>query len=335
MGRKRWMAGVLFCVLFVFLGTGGCSVKEETSPELILRYADNQPKEYPTTQAAEYFAGLVKERTGGKIIIRIYPNGELGDENSVMEQVQFGGVDFTRVSLGTLSEVVPEFEILQLPYLYHSAEHMWEVLDGAIGEEFLQIPRKVGIIGLSWFDAGARSFYTVMPIKSLADLQELTIRVQESGFMSRVVELLGAIPVQIAYGDVYSALQKGKIDGAENNFPSYAAAGHYEAAPYLVLDEHSRLPEMQIVSAVAMERIAQVEEEFVQIVLECARESARYERQLWLETEEKARSQVKERGCEITELSEEELDKFRQAVQALYESYTEEEISIIREIQGR
>ena len=321
-------------LLFLFLFVCGCSKTQQEYPELILRYADNQPKDYPTTKAAEYFAGLVEERTDGKVVIRVYCNEELGDENSVMEQVQFGGIDFTRVSLGTLSEVMPEFEVLQLPYIYDDTKHMWRVLDGEIGEEFLQIPQNAGIVGLSWFDAGARSFYTSMPVKSLADLQGLTIRVQESGFMSRVVEFLGAIPVQIAYGEVYSALQTEKIDGAENNFPSYAATGHYEAAPYLVLDEHSRLPEMQIMSMITMERIEKLDESYLRIIRDCAKESAEYERKLWLETEKQAREQVKARGCVITELTKEQLEEFRAAVQPLYESYSEGEKKIITRIQG-
>ena len=326
---KKRLAGLL--VLFLCLC--GCSQPQQVYPELILRYADNQPKDYPTTKAAEYFANLVEERTDGKIVIRVYCDGELGDENSVMEQVQFGGIDFTRVSLGTLSEILPAFEVLQLPYLYNDTSHMWRVLDGEIGENYLQSPQEAGIVGLSWFDAGARSFYTSMPVASLTDLQGLTIRVQESGFMSRVVELLGATPVQIAYGDVYSALQTERIDGAENNFPSYAATGHYEAAPYMVLDEHSRLPEMQIMSVITMERIAEIEEDYIRIIKECAKESAEYERELWLETEQQAKEQVKNRGCVITELTKEQLEEFRIAVQPLYESYSEEEKEIIIRIQ--
>lgn len=328
---KKRMLSIIGMTIMLLLT--GCRASKEEYPDLILRYADNQPADYPTTQAAEYFARLVEERTEGKIVIRVYPNGELGDENSVMEQIQFGGIDFTRVSIGTLSELLPEFEILQLPYLYNDAEHMWRVLDGELGEEFLLSTEQVGIIGLSWFDAGARSFYTSVPVTSLAELQGMTIRVQESEFMSRVVELLGATPVQIAYGDVYSALQTAKIDGAENNFPSYVATGHYEAAPYLILDEHSRLPEMQIMSAVTLERIAEIDEKYVQIVKECARESAIYERQLWLETESEAEELVKSLGCEITELSREQLEEFRQAVQPLYDRYSIEGKKQIKRIQ--
>lgn len=302
-------------------------------PELILRYADNQPEDYPTTLAAEYFARLVEERTHGKIVIRVYANGELGDENSVFEQVQFGGIDLTRVSMSTLAEFFPNVEVLQLPYLYDDADHMWRVLDGQIGDQFLASTRQAGVIGLSWFDAGARSFYTREQITSLEDLQGLTIRVQESEFMSHMVQLLGAVPVQIPYGDVYSAMQTAKIDGAENNWPSYESTGHFEAAPYFLLDEHSRLPEMQIMSTIAMDKISQIDEDYVQIIMECAGESAQYERELWKEREEASEELVRSMGCTVTELSAEELEKFRQAVQPMYDSYPEDIQAVIKKIQ--
>lgn len=213
---------LLLCLLLALCGCGGPAAEEDV-PLLILRYADNQPVDYPTTKAAEYFAQLVEERTQGKICVRLYCNGELGDEMQVFEQIQFGGIDLARFSLGTMSDTCPQFEVLALPFLYDDAEHMWRVLDGPIGEQFLTGARQAGVIGLSWFDAGARSFYTREPIHSLDDLKGLTIRVQESALMTRMVELLGARYVQIPYNDVYSALQTAKIDGAENNWPSYAA----------------------------------------------------------------------------------------------------------------
>lgn len=327
---KKWLAVVLLAALLC-----GCSAEApaEAGPELILRYADNQPAGYPTTEAAEYFAELVAERTDGKILIRVYCDGELGDENSVMEQVQFGGIDFSRVSVGTLAEVYPKVELLQLPYLYDDADHMWRVLDGEIGEEFLLDVSEVGLVGLSWFDAGARSFYTSSPVTCLADLRGMTIRVQESAFMSRIVELLGAVPVQIPYGDVYSALQTAQIDGAENNWPSYESTGHYEAAPYFIRDEHSRLPEMQIVSTVAMEKIAQIGEEYVEVIYQCARESAVYERKLWQQREQEAEQDARERGCIVTELDEARIEEFRQAVQPAYESYTDEYRELLQRIR--
>lgn len=312
----------------------GCGRQETPEyPQLILRYADNQPSGYPTTLAAEYFAEQVEQRTQGNICVRVFANGELGDEKSIFEQVQFGGIDFTRISVGTLSEYYPAAEVLQMPYLYDDAEHMWRVLDGDIGERFLSEVRSTGVVGLSWFDAGTRSFYTREPISSLEDLQGLAIRVQESAFMSRVVESLGADAVQLAYDDVYSALQTAIVDGAENNWPSYESTGHFEAAPYVLRDEHSRLPEMQIMSTVALDRIAAVDEDYVTIVLQCAKESARYERQLWSQREKESEQNLLALGCTVTELSDQEREKFRQAVQPVYDACSQELQEILYQIQ--
>lgn len=330
------MKRLILLMWVVVLVLCGCAdtAEQEPMPELILRYADNQPEDYPTTVAAEYFARMVEERTHGKICIRVYCNGGLGDENQVLEQVQFGGIDMARVSMGTLSEFNPDLDVLMLPYLYDGADHMWRVLDGEIGDAFLSSTRKIDIIGLSWFDAGARSFYSRKQITCLEDLSGLKIRVQESELMGRMVECLGAVPVEIQYGDVYSALQTGKIDGAENNWPSYESTGHFEAAPYYLLDEHSRLPEMQIISTVAWDKIAAIDEDYCTIVKQCAKESAIHERELWKQREEESEKRVRDLGGIVTELSEEELAKFWEAVQPLYDSYSEETQEIIEKIRA-
>lgn len=328
----RRHTGLILCLCLLLCSCGGAG-QEADVPLLILRYADNQPKDYPTSEAAEYFARLVEERTQGKICIRLYCNGELGDENQVFEQVQFGGIDMTRVSSGTLSEFYPNFEVLQLPFLYDDTEHMWRVLDGDIGERFLTSTRQAGIIGLSWFDAGARSFYTRQPIGSMEDLRGLTIRVQESEFMSRMVELLGAAPVRIPYNDVYSAMQTAKIDGAENNLPSYAFTGHYQAAPYYLLDEHSRLPEMQIMSTVALDKVADIDEDYVTILQACAKECALYERELWRQQEARSEQLVRDYGCTVTTLTDAQREEFRRAVQPMYAEYPEEVQTLIQQIK--
>lgn len=326
---RRWI-GLALCFCLFLCGCGGPDQGGDV-PLLILRYADNQPEDYPTTAAAEYFARLVEERTEGKIRVRLYCNGELGSENQVFEQVQFGGIDFTRISLGTVAE--PSFEVLKLPFLYDDAEHMWRVLDGPIGDEFLAAAGQMGVIGLSWFDAGARSFYTREPVRDLDDLRGLSIRVQESEFMSRMVELLGAVPVQIPYNDVYSALQTAKIDGAENNWSSYAFTGHFQAAGYYLLDEHSRLPEMQIMSTVAMDKITEIDEGYADVIRECARECARYERELWVEEETASEKLVRDYGCAVTTPAPAQLEEFRRAVQPMYEEYPEDIQTLIRQIQ--
>ena len=168
------------------LGAVGCSKTEEyNGPELILRYAENQPEDYPTTQAALAFADLVAERTEGRVKVVVYSGGELGAEQSVIEQMQYGGIDFARVSLSQLAEYQPALSVLQLPFLYTDAPQMWRVLDGEIGDEFLSGLGAMDLVGLSWFDAGVRSFYTREKVTGLDDLQGLTIRVQESDKIGR------------------------------------------------------------------------------------------------------------------------------------------------------
>lgn len=329
---RRRLALLPLCLLLLLCGCGGAQEGRDL-PQLILRYADNQPEDYPTTAAAEYFAQLVEERTRGRIRIRLYCNGELGNENQVLEQVRFGGIDMARVSVGTFAEPYPKMEVLLLPFLYDDAAHMWRVLDGPIGDEFLISARQTGVIGLSWFDAGARSFYTREPIGGLEDLRGLTIRVQESAFMSRMVELLGAKPVQIPYNDVYSALRTGKIDGAENNWPSYAFTGHYQAARYCLQDEHSRLPEMQIMSTVALDKIAAIDPDYVAIIRQCAQECALYERELWQAQEAESERLVREHGCVVTQLTGGQREAFRRAVEPMYQEYPPEEQALIRRIR--
>lgn len=325
----------LFAVLLVSLLLCGCmGVKPEDKPPLlILRYADNQPEDYPTTKAALYFADLVRERTRGKIRIRVYADGELGDEISVLEQVRFGGIDFARASVASLSELSPQIEVLSLPFLFRNAEHMWKVLDGDIGGDFLRSTRSARLVGLSWYDAGARSFYSRTPISTLEDLKGLNIRVQESEMMRRTVALLGANPVKLPYNDVYSAIMMQRVDGAENNLPSYASSGHCEAAPYFLQDEHSRLPEMQLMSTVAMDKITQIDEEYLTIIQACAKESAAYERMLWQEQSIAFLDEVLKKGCVITKLDETQREHFRERMQPLYDSLPEEEQILVRKIR--
>lgn len=336
MKRRVRCFALLLLALPGLLMLPGCGGRAESAPqpELILRYADNQSRDYPTTRAAYYFAELVEQRTQGRVRVRVYPDSELGDEISVMEQLQFGGIDFARASLSTLMTNCPALGVLQLPYLYKDEAQMWRVLDGEIGAEFLTATRQSGIIGLSWFDAGARSFYTRTEVTRLADLEGLRIRVQESDAMSRMAELLGAVPLQIPYGDVYSAIMSGKVDGAENNWPSYASTGHYEGAPYVYLDAHARVPEMQIMSTVAMDKIIELDPDYYTILCQCAKESALYERELWAETEKKAEEEMLEKGCIVTWPTAEDAAELRSRMQPFYDALSEEELALVELIRA-
>ena len=332
-GRMISRRSVLALAACTVLGAVGCSKTEEyTGPELILRYAENQPEDYPTTQAALAFADLVAERTEGRVKVVVYSGGELGAEQSVIEQMQYGGIDFARVSLSQLAEYRPALSVLQLPFLYTDAPQMWRVLDGEIGDEFLSGLGAMDLVGLSWFDAGVRSFYTREKVETLADLAGLTLRVQESDMMSEMILDLGAEPAQVVYSRVYAALHNAEIDGAENNWPSYEAMGHYEVAPYFLKDEHTRVPELQLASEAAMEKLAELDEHFPDIIRTCGKESALAERRLWAEREASAEKHMREWGVEVTTLSAAEKARFRAAVEPMYAAF-EEQSRLIQRIR--
>lgn len=201
---------------------------------------------------------------------------------------------------------------------------MWRVLDGSIGDDFLAMLDEMDLVGLSWFDAGVRSFYTREKVTDLEQLQGLTLRVQESDMMSEMITDLGAEPVQVVYSQVYAALHNGQIDGAENNWPSYDAMGHYEVAPYFLQDEHTRVPEIQLASTAAIEKLEALDPAYPEVLRTCARESARTERRLWAEREARSEKELRKWGVEVTTLPDAEKQKFRAAVQPLYDRFADQ-----------
>lgn len=334
-GMSGIVAGIFLLMLLMACGKTQNRGTENTTgtavvPEYVFTYAENQAEDYPTTQGGYRFAELVKERTDGKIEILISAGAALGDEISVVEQLRFGGIDFTRASLSSLGDVLPKINVLQLPYLYTGREHMWKVLDGEVGDEFLGELESLDLVALSWYDAGARNFYTsTKPIEKLEDFQGMKIRTQEAELMADMAEALGAEAVPLTYTLVYSALQTGEIDGAENNWPSYESMGHYEVAKYVTVDEHTRVPEVQLISRSTWDQLTP---EYQAIIRECAEESALYERELWAEREKTAEQKVRAAGCVVVQLSAEEKQRFRDAVMPLYEKYCSEYMELIEKI---
>lgn len=282
-----------------------------------LRLAEVHPEGYPTTMADWEFSRLVEERTDGRYKIEVYPGGQLGDEKSVTEQIQFGALDFGRLSLSPITEFEKSLNVLMLPYIYRDKEHMFKVVDGPIGDGLLEKLEKNGLVGLAWYDAGARSFYnSKKEVKSPADMKGLKIRVQETKLMMDLVSALGASPVAMAYGDVYSALQTGVIDGAENNWPSYDSSHHYEVAKFYTVDEHTRVPELILTSKMVMDKLSAEDQE---IFKQAAREAAEFERVEWAKYELESEKKVKEAGNTITLL--ETNAEFQEKVKSLYDEF--------------
>lgn len=326
---------VFICLyLAVVFGLSSCDRASSTSGYMegkrVFTYAENHAPDYPTTLGAYKFAELVYEKTAGRIEIQVYPGGVLGDEKSVIEQMQFGGLDFSRVSLSPLAEYIPRLNVLQMPFLYEDDTHMWNVLEGNIGDDFMNSFDDSNLVALSWYDAGARNFYnSVRPVACLEDMKGLKIRVQESGLMLDMVQAFGAVPVLMAFGEVYAGLQTGVVDGAENNWPSYESTGHYEVAKYVTIDEHTRVPELQLCALSTWNSLSGADQA---ILRQCALESASYERELWKEREKRSEWNIRAAGNKITELPAAEREKFREKMSPIYEKYCAEYMEVIHEI---
>ncbi|WP_235777748.1 TRAP transporter substrate-binding protein [Clostridium culturomicium] len=306
----------------------------DSKVEMIFTYAENQSDTYPTTQGAEKFAELVKERTNGRIEIVVKSEGDLGDETSIIEQLSFGGVDFARISLAILAEEIPKLGVFILPFLYKNKEHEQRGLEGEIGQEALDYigTTRANIVGLSWYDSGVRHFYTVKkPIKTIEDLKGMKIRVQDSELMKSMVRSLGGIPVVMSYDEVYQGLQLGDIDGAENNWPSYESKKHFKVAKYMTETGHSRIPDIQVCSKNVWNKLSSEDRE---IIKECAAESAKFEKQLWKQRERSSKERTTRNGVEVVEISEEEKEKFKEAVEPLYEQLREDYKELVDEIKA-
>lgn len=280
-----------------------------------LKLAEVHPQGYPTELGDERFAQLVEQKTNGRLKIQVFFGGQLGSENDTTEQTKLGVIEFLRVSTSPLVSVYPPIGVFSMPYVFRSQDHMWKVLNGPIGQHFLDSVQSVGLVGLTYFEAGGRNFYANKPLRSVADLRGLKIRVQPNPIMVDLVKLLGATGTPIDYGEVYSALQTGVIDGAENNIPSWISASHYEVAKYMIKDGHLRLPEVLLVNKKFFDSLSEADRKAVR---EAAREATLFQIKVWNEAEEKYLAQAKAKGCTIMETN---VAEFQAAIEPLYKQY--------------
>lgn len=303
---KKWMTLALALVLVLCAATAGA---------VTLKLSEVHAEGYPTTLADQEFARLVEERTDGRIQIDVYSGGALyGEETGAIEALQLGDLAFSRVSASPVSSYVPAMNAIQMPYLYKNADHMWTVLNGEIGQKMLSEVQASGsgLVGLCWYDAGARSYYTNKPVTCVEDMKGLKIRMQNNRMMVAMTNVLGGVGVTgIGPNEVYSAITQGTIDGAENNWPTYQNMGDYEAAPYYVLDKHTMVPEILLASEAVL---AELDEADVEIIKACARETQEYEKQKWAEKEASSEQIVRAAGCTITELTPEAFAEFQEAM---------------------
>ena len=328
---KKWITLALALALVFALGTASAATT--------LKLSEVHAEGYPTTLADREFARLVEERTEGRIKVEVYSGGTLyGEETGAIEALQLGDIAFSRVSTSPVSSYVPKMNAIQMPYLYKNADHMWAVLDGEIGQNMLADIEASGsgLVGLCWYDAGARSYYTVRQVSCVADMKGLKIRMQNNAMMVDMTNVLGGTGVTgIGPNEVYSAIRQGTIDGAENNWPTYQNMGDYEAATYYVLDEHTRVPEVLLASAAVLSELDPADVEIIKAV---ARETQEFEKEKWAEKEAASEEIVRAAGCTITELTPEAYAEFQAAMTtpsdalggiSLYEKYGSEYQDVI------
>jgi tripartite ATP-independent transporter DctP family solute receptor len=261
------------------------------------RAADTHDEDYPTVQALRYMGRLIAERTGGRHQIRVFHSHQLGEEKETIEQTRAGAIDLNRINVALIGTFVPAINVLAMPFLFRSVEHLQKVLDGPIGNEILNSFGPYGFVGLAFYDSGARSIYSsVGPVRSLADIQGLRLRVQQSELMSDMIKALGAEPVELPYGQVLTGLATKLIDGAENNWPSFVTTGHYKYAGYYTLTEHTMSPDVLVMSQKAWESLSAEDRKIFQ---EAAIRSSHFMRENWKAREEQSRQQAKAAGVTI------------------------------------
>lgn len=284
--------------------------------ETVLRSSDTHPDGYPTVEAVKYMSQLVKERTSGAYSIDVFHSGQLGEEKEVIEQARFGVIDMLRVSMGPFNNLVPETVVPSLPYVFRSIDHMRATLDGEVGDDILAAFEKHGLVALAFYDSGARSFYNSKhPVKGVADLKGLKLRVIQSDIFVDMVNALGANATPMPYGEVYSSLQTGVIDGAENNWPSYESSKHSEVAKYYSLDEHLIVPEILAISKTTWDKMSPEDQA---IFRQAAKDSVKKQRELWEAAEKKAREAVEATGTEVAEVDKQ---PFIDAMKPVYDKY--------------
>lgn len=263
----------------------------------VLKLSHGLDPAHPVHQAMVYMGERLAEKSDGTMQIDIYPSQQLGTEREAVELVQIGSLAMAKTSVSVMENFAPLYQVLGLPFIFRDEAHRFAVFEGPIGEEILRSSASIRLLGLCFYDAGTRSFYTVdRPVRTPEDLEGMKIRVQESQTSMRMVSELGGSPTPISFGELYTALQQGVVDGAENNPPSFYTSRHYEVAQYYTLTEHTGVPDVLLIGTPVWNELTPQQQQWVQ---EAADESAEYQKVLWKEASEEALQAVQEAGVEV------------------------------------
>ncbi|SFU92857.1 tripartite ATP-independent transporter solute receptor, DctP family [Pontibacter akesuensis] len=303
-------------LLALLLVTTSCDKIKQTKE---IKLAHTLDITHPVHEAMEFMAKRVKEKSGGKLTIDIYPNSQLGTERECLELLQIGSLGMTKVSAAVMEGFSPNFKVLSLPYIFKDKAHYFDVLGGDIGDDLLLQGEKYWLHGLTFYDAGSRSFYsTKKPIRTPGDLAGMKIRVQDSKTAIDMVQSFGGSATPVSWGELYTGLQQGVVDGAENNAPSFYLSRHYEVAKYYTLNDHTMVPDILMISSKVWEDLTEQEKKWL---TEAVEESAVVQRKLWAEAEKEALEAVKKAGVEIINPDKEAFSKL---VEPMYEGYKSE-----------
>ena len=320
-------AGVAVAAMTFALGTASAQQK------VVLKASDVHPEGYPTVAAVESMGKKLEKATNGRLSVQMFPSMQLGGEKEAIEQAQVGAIALARVSVGALGPVVDDLNVFNLPYVFRNTAHMQHVIDGPIGQELLDKVSNSGkgLIGLAWMDAGARNFYdTKKPIRNLADLKGQKIRVMGNPMFVEMANSMGANGVPLGYDQVFSSLQTGVIDGAENNPPSFVFDNHYQVAKYYTIDEHLIVPEMLVMSKKIFDSMSKDDQA---LLLKFAREAQLEERKLWEIYEKQAMDKAKASGVQILKMSDSDKKQMQAAVKPVWDKYGPKYAAMIKRIQ--
>jgi tripartite ATP-independent transporter DctP family solute receptor len=313
--------------------TAFASNAAQAQQNLVLKASDVHPAGYPTVVAVENLGKKLEKATNGRISVQMYPSMQLGGEKEAIEQAQVGAIAFARVSVGALGPVVDDLNVFNLPYVFRNTTHMQHVIDGEIGRELLDKVTNSGkgLVGLCWMDAGARNFYnTKKPIKTMADLKGMKVRVMGNPMFVEMANSMGGNGVAMGYDQVFTALQTGVVDGAENNPPSFVFDNHYQVAKYYTVDEHLIVPEMVVFSKKTWDAMSKEDQA---LLMKFSQEAQQEERKLWEVYEQQAMDKAKASGIQIIQVSDADKKVFQDAVKPVWDKYGPKYAATVKRIQ--
>jgi tripartite ATP-independent transporter DctP family solute receptor len=322
---------VILIWFFIYLTSAiflGCRKQDTSKPEVVLKLAHSLDITHPVHKAMVYMAEKTSEKSSGRMKIEIFPSEQLGTEKENIEALQLGYLAMTKISTAVMEGFVPRMRVFGIPYLFRDSEHYWKVLKGPIGKDLLAAGKSKGLRGLCFYDAGSRSFYAKKEINTPEDLKGMKIRVMNSVMSMKMVEAMSGSPTPIPWGELYTALEQGVVDAAENNPPSFRTSRHYEVCKYYTLDEHTRLPDILIISERVWDNL---KPEFQRILQEAVNESVEYQRVIWAEAEEADMKTVQDAGVKVIHPDK---NPFKESVGSVWNQFEGTEIGgLIKQIQ--